>query len=272
MRVLPLMYHDVVERGLENASGFPGADAALYKLEHSQFEKHLDAIAARTMRDAASVLDLVAKEQRERTSQTHEKRLPFLITFDDGGVSAYELIADMLEDRGWRGHFFVTAGRIGTSAFMNLEQIRQLHDRGHIIGSHSQTHPLRMSHCHPEEMLSEWQTSIKTLSDIVGERVRIASVPGGFYSAQVAKAAAAAGIEVLFNSEPAIKSYSVDGCLVLGRYTVQRWMPPEVAAAIACGQIWPRFRQTLLWNLKKVTKSIGGEQYLKLRKLLLGQG
>ena len=39
-----LMYHDVVPEGAEDTSGFPGRDAALYKVTPRQFEAHLDAI------------------------------------------------------------------------------------------------------------------------------------------------------------------------------------------------------------------------------------
>src|SRR5437588_17485 len=197
---------------------------------------------------------------------------PWLLTFDDGGVSAYTCIAGMLEEFGWRGHFFVTANYVGSPSFLSGAQIKELHRRGHVIGSHSASHPERMSHCSPEEMLREWAESVARLSDIVGERVRVASVPGGFYSARVAKAAARAGIEMLFTSEPTSAGRSVDGCLVLGRYTIRRSTTAEAVAAIAAGRVAPRLKQLLLWNAKKVTKALGGRYYLKARKSLLGQG
>jgi peptidoglycan/xylan/chitin deacetylase (PgdA/CDA1 family) len=261
MRAISIMYHDVVEQGQADASGFPGPDAALYKLERERFDQHLSAIAAAREDGPTRVFEL---------SPT-TKSAPWLLTFDDGGVSAYTCIAEMLEERGWRGHFLVTAGYIGEPSFLKREQITELHRRGHVIGSHSSTHPARMSHCRPEEMLDEWKTSIETLSDILGQQVAVASVPGGFYSREVARAASRAGIKWLFTSEPVTKCAVVDGCLVLGRYTVQRWMGPERAALIASGRLTPRMRQLLFWNAKKLSKSLGGEYYLKLRKSLLGQ-
>ena len=67
MKALSLMYHDVVEHGTEESSGFAGPAAAEYKLEREEFAKHLDAIelalpgttvpddrARRPMRGAAS--------------------------------------------------------------------------------------------------------------------------------------------------------------------------------------------------------------------------
>jgi hypothetical protein len=40
-----LMYHDIVAAGDEDTSGFPGRDAALYKITPEAFAAHLDAIA-----------------------------------------------------------------------------------------------------------------------------------------------------------------------------------------------------------------------------------
>lgn len=261
MRAISIMYHDVTAEGESHTSGFASPDAALYKLEREHFAEHLRAIAA------------VRTDEPARVSELSEKAegAPWLLTFDDGGVSAYTCIAEMLEERGWRGHFLVTAGYIGKPAFLSREQIIELHRRGHVIGSHSNTHPVRMSHCRPEEMLEEWKTSTDALSDILGQQVKVASVPGGFYSREVAEAASRAGIKALFTSEPVTKSTDVNGCLVLGRYTVQRSMRPQRVAALASGNFTPRIRQLLFWNAKKITKSLGGEYYLRLRKSLLSQ-
>jgi hypothetical protein len=101
--------------------------------------------------------------------------------------------------------------------------------------------------------------------------VTVASVPGGHYSRRVARAAALAGIEVLFTSEPTASCYFVGRCLVLGRYTINQATSPSQAAAIASGRVAPRLRQLLFWNAKKMTKAVGGEYYLKVRKSLLWQ-
>jgi hypothetical protein len=262
MRAISIMYHDVVERGEYEASGFPGADAALYKLEREHFEHHLEAIAEAVPDGVATVFDLLGGAQT---------RTPLLITFDDGGRSAATSIAGMLEARGWRGHFFITADYINAPTFVTREQILDLHRRGHVIGTHSCSHPTRMSHCSPAEMLREWSRSVEILSEILGEKVKVASVPGGHYSRRVAETAAAAGIAALFTSEPVTKIRHVDGCMLLGRFTIQRWMSAETAAALASGQLTPRLRQAALWNTKKMVKTIGGAYYLKVRKSLLGE-
>ena len=147
-----LMYHDVVPAGLEDSSGFPGRDAALYKVTPERFGAHLDAIASA----GTSVA----------------------ITFDDGGGSAL-LAADALERRGFRGFFFITSNCIGTAGFVDRAALRELHGRGHIVGSHSCSHPLRMGHLPPRRILHEWTESRRAISDLLGADVWAASVPGG---------------------------------------------------------------------------------------------
>ena len=96
-------------------------------------------------------------------------------------------------------------------------------------------------------------------------------MPGGQYSRQVAEAAAATGIKTLFTSEPTTRCAEVGGCLVIGRYAIQRWMTPAVAAGMASGQFAPRFRQWLWWEIKKITKTLGGDYYLRLRESWTGK-
>src|SRR5262245_25376167 len=259
-RVISLMYHDVVKRAAHQQSGFGGEDAALYKLEPEQFERHLAAISKVVADGPILVTDLMSARAASAR--------PWMITFDDGGLSSYTPIADQLEMIGWRAHFFITTDYIGAPAFMGREQIRDLHRRGHIIGSHSCSHPLRFAARPRAELKREWKESVSVLSDLLGEQVRIASVPGGLYSRRVAEAAAATKIEILFTSEPTTRCARVENCMVIGRYAIQRWMSPAVAAGMASGQIAPRFRQWLWWEIKKIIKTLGGAYYLRLRKSL----
>ncbi|HYP28468.1 MAG TPA: polysaccharide deacetylase family protein [Blastocatellia bacterium] len=262
MKIISLMYHDVVDGPEHEASGFPWPDAAIYKLDRGQFAAHLDTIDAAVKRKPSTAFGL---------PYCPDKEPPFLLTFDDGGASAYTSIASSLEERGWRGHFFVTTDFIDTPAFLTSDQIRDIHARGHVIGTHSCSHPTRMARCDWDRLKREWGDSVKRLSDILGYKVITASVPGGHYSRKVAEAAALAGVEILFTSEPTTGWHFVDNCLVLGRYTVHQGTSPAQAAAIASGRVGPRLRQLIFWNAKKITKAVGGEYYLKVRKSLLWQ-
>jgi len=259
MRAFSIMYHDVVEDGDFGSSGFPGEGANVYKLRREDFDRHLDAIrvVGRPVGTIGSV------------GHVGEDAYTTLLTFDDGGTSFHHPIADLLEARGWRGHFFITTGRIGTPGFLTETELRDLKRRGHVIGSHSVSHPTRMSALSRAELDREWSMSIARLSDLLGERVTVASVPGGYYSREVGRSAAAAGITRLFTSEPTAATSVVEGCVVFGRYVVQRDMAPAWSAGFATGNSSYCWRQSALWKAKRIAKALGGSAYLKARQAVL---
>ncbi len=262
MRATSILYHDVINPGAFDSSGFTGAGAARYKLDRGEFERHLEAIATAIADKPGNVLDLLEQPRFQ---------WPFLLTFDDGGVSVSTCILDIIAKFDWQAHFFVTTNYIGSPGFLSREQIRAARNAGHVIGSHSCSHPERMSSLGLEQLVREWGTSRKLLSDILGEDVCVASVPGGHYSRKVAEAASFAGIRALFTSEPTVKCHFVGECLVLGRYTIWRGMSPELAAGLASERLTPRLKQLLFWKLKKVVKLVGGPGYTKMRNFLLGE-
>jgi peptidoglycan/xylan/chitin deacetylase (PgdA/CDA1 family) len=271
MRAVSLLYHDVVEDADWDSSGFTGPGTAKYKMSRPEFEAHLAAIDRTNRRQHGRISTLAHDLANSRETTASSQPLPFLLTFDDGGVSAV-LIASLLERYGWRGHFFVTAAHIGAKGFLTPEQIRGLRTNGHVIGSHSFSHPTRMSHCSREELSDEWSRSVNILSDILAEPVDTASVPGGYYSEAVAETAAAAGIRILLNSEPTTAIHSVNGCLVVGRYNIFRGTPPRVSGDLVSIQSSARDKQWLYWNLKKVLKKSAGRPYLAARQWLLRKG
>lgn len=257
MKAATLLYHDVADD--PESSGFAGGGPARYKMPVGEFARHLEALARARPEGPRLVEELL---------EAGAGALPFLLTFDDGGSSA-RLAADMLEGRGWRGHFLVTVQRIGTPAFLTSSDVRDLSRRGHRIGSHSYSHPDPMSACPPEVLREEWRRSVQGLEEILGHPVTAASVPGGAYSRKVAQAAAASGLRILFTSEPVLQDHVVDGCRVLGRFTIRSGVSPAAAAALARGAHGPSLRQYAAWNVRKAVKAIGGSYYLRLRRAIL---
>jgi peptidoglycan/xylan/chitin deacetylase (PgdA/CDA1 family) len=246
-----LMYHDIATRAQRETVGFQGPLAGRYKLEPTAFEAHLDALAATGLQigtlDAGEAAPAVA------------------LTFDDGGGSA-RLAAEALERRGWRGQFFVTSGRLGTPGFLSADEICELARRGHLIGSHSHSHPTYMGRLTREQLDHEWARSRAVIGEILGAPPRTASVPGGYLSRTVIAAAAAAGYELLFTSEPTAR-VAHNELVVRGRYTIWATTPARLAAAyanggrLACGRLW------LEWNAKKLAKRASPAAYQALRRV-----
>ena len=260
MRVTALMYHDVVGDEGFAGSGFPGGDAHIYKLTHEAFAAHVAAISsvARPADVAAPLLGGAPTGARGRP--------PVVFTFDDGGVGAITHAAPLLEAAGWRGWFFVTTDWIGRPGFLDEAQLRELHARGHVVGTHSCSHPPRISACDDAQLAREWGESARRLADIVGAPITVGSVPGGFYSDRVADAARAAGVRVLFTSEPTRVVRQRGDQLLLGRLTLMRDDAPSLARAFAADDRLPALRQAALWSAKKVVKRVGGEHWLAFRR------
>jgi len=260
-QAITLLYHDVVPGEDRSVSGFAGADADLYKHTAAEFAGHIAAIAAKCRRPVMLMQDLSGRQLLQP---------PLLLTFDDGGSGAL-LAAQVIEAQGWRGHFFITTDRIGTPGFLSADDIRGLDRRGHVIGSHSATHPSLMATLSPAAILEEWRQSVRALTEILGRPVNAASVPTGSFSRQVAAAAAQASIRYLFTSEPTPEIRTVDGVRIFGRYCAKQSTPPDRVVDWVNGGFWSRAGERVFWEVKKILKAAGGAHWLDFRKWFLSR-
>ncbi|HLK48887.1 MAG TPA: polysaccharide deacetylase family protein [Bryobacteraceae bacterium] len=256
MQRITLGFHDIASARPLAQPIAPG-HSTLYTLGIRELRDHLQAIDTGAGEGGVSRVDEVRGDSA------------VLLTFDDGAASSFTRAAPELERFRWPGHFFVTTDWIGRRGFLNRQQIRELHERGHLIGSHSCSHPRRISHLGWADLVEEWRASCGVLGEIIGQCVRVASVPGGFFTLAVARAAALAGIEVLFTSEPTLSALSVETCQVLGRYSIRHDTPPAVSGALAAGAKWPWRRQSTAWTVKKAAKGVLGETYFTIRRVFL---
>lgn len=241
-----LMYHDVFEGPGDDPGGWEGPVAARYKIDLACFERQLNRIAA----SGARVGLLGANGDGPDVA----------LTFDDGGASALR-IADALERRGWRGHFFITTSRIDTPGFVDEQSVRALAERGHVVGSHSHTHPTYMGRLPTSQMLEEWERSRDLLRDTLGRPPEFASVPGGWHSAQVIDAAARAGYRVLFTSEPGMKVRRHGDLTVLGRYPIRANTHVRRVAGYASGGRVAQGGARLEWQTKTAAKRLSPSLY-----------
>lgn len=161
--LIALMYHEVTDDPAK--TGFQRASARIYKHRVHEFQMNLDQITCNGVRP-------------ERIDRLGEGERHLLLTFDDGGRSALTA-ADILESRGSTGHFFVVTGLLDTPHFLSKAGVRDLHARGHLVGSHSHTHPDVFRRLTPAQMDDEWRRSRAILEDVIGAPVVAASIPGG---------------------------------------------------------------------------------------------
>ena len=222
--VASFCFHEVTDD--PRSTGFQRPGAVPFTLPRRAFTAHLDAIAA-------------SPWSPRRVSEVGDAGTGrcLLLTFDDGGRSALDA-ADELSRRGWRGHFFVVTSRVGSSTFLGAESIRYLHGCGHVIGSHSHTHPDIFRELTSDAMRAEWRTSASLLSDLLGVPCETASVPGGEISRAVLESGAEAGFRFLFTVEPRLRPWNVRECRVFGRYIVKMGTSPSRVGRLAQFRGW----------------------------------
>ena len=266
MRAISLLFHDVYARDPAE-SGFKSAAAARYKLSVPGFDAQLAGVR-RARRDRPILCDAIMRV----AESTSPDAVPFLITVDDGGVSYYQCVAEQLARYGWRGHCFVSTNFIDDPGFLSRAQIRELDRHGHLVGSHSASHPTRFSTLSFDQMVSEWSRSRRVLEDILGHTVDVASVPGGYFSAVVARAAVEAGIRTLFTSEPVTAVDERNGCTLIGRFTIRRGDPNDTAQRLVSGTSWARAAAWASWNAKGLVKPLLGPSYARIADWLLAPG
>jgi peptidoglycan/xylan/chitin deacetylase (PgdA/CDA1 family) len=178
-KLITFLYHEATDN--PSSSGFQRQGAMPYKHKVQHFLDDLDAI------QSVFSYSIIVDDHKKYDGNS------LILTFDDGGKSALT-IADILDYRALIGHFFVTTSMIGTPGFLSEDEIQELDRRGHIIGSHSHSHPSIFRDISFQQKLEEWQVSKQILENILCKDVVSASIPGGDMDDETIETAAKAGI------------------------------------------------------------------------------
>jgi peptidoglycan/xylan/chitin deacetylase (PgdA/CDA1 family) len=234
LELATLLYHEVTDD--PTSSGFQRAAAMPFKHRRREFSAHLDAIAAVAGAPvSADVIDFALPGRH------------LLLTFDDGGQSALH-VSDALAARGWKAHFFITTAKLGARTFLDAAGVRALHAAGHVVGTHSHSHPNVIRALPPAAM----RESRARLEAILGAAVTAASVPGGDSSPEVERSAARAGLRLLFTSEPALAPRRAGRAWIVGRACVKTTTSTAAVQRLAQGRGWRRL--WMIWRIKDAAR------------------
>ena len=234
-KIITFLYHEVVDD--ISKSGFQNLGALPYKHNISHFLSDLDIIMSNFSRtELVTNIDFNDKENN------------LILTFDDGGVSALS-IANILKERNLIGHFFITTSMIGSDFFLNVDQIIKIRKMGHIIGSHSHSHPNIFRDISYNQKVFEWAKSKNILEEILNEEIICASIPGGDMDKDSIKAAAEAGIKYLFTSEPTFFVDREFGVSIFGRVCPKNTTDQKKIKEWSIGKGY--FRSLLVRNIKE---------------------
>jgi len=251
------MYHEVTDD--PTTSGFQRPGALPYTLTRAAFSDHLNAIAGgRLQPELVSNLDLSS----DNGNGMHRH---LLLTFDDGGASAM-YVAEELNRRGWKAHFFIITSKIGERTFLKPCDIQTLRSAGHVVGTHSHTHPDIFRRLPRELMTTEWRVSRAILEGLLGERCVAASVPGGDISRVVLESAGDAGVRYLFTSEPLVRPERVGDTWILGRVILKAGVSAATIRELVAFRGW--LRAQLIRRLGSIARSLFPPlyaQYVRMR-------
>ena len=217
------------------------------------------------------MLEYMHAQQQIHSNRTgssyHSKK--FLLTFDDGEISNFELALPLLKKFDRKAVFFVVTNFVGKPGYMDWYQINELLDAGMFVGSHSHTHP-EFTSLSLEEARFEFKTSKEILEQALGKEITMFSYPFGKYSEQHSLLAIELGYKYLF-------------CSRHGLITKQATTFPRnsINGSMTSSQIkdalQANFLKRLSWIMEDTLKSklktaFGDERYRHIRdSILLGK-
>ena len=233
--MISLMYHDVYRESMCE-SGFCTNGANHYKITEISLKEHIEKL----------------------------KDLKVILTFDDGGISFYDIIAPLLEDNGLYGHFFIATDFIGMDGFMNERQIRDLYRRGHAIGSHSASHPSDFRKLSFENRYIEWKNSINKLSEILENSVNEISIPNGFLLEEDLHMFEQMKVKTIYTSKIGeLRQYN--DIQIIGRIAIDQSMSIFEIRSILSGGITYK-KLIIKQKILQFTKSILGQNYVNIKR------
>ncbi len=83
---------------------------------------------------------------------------------------------EMIRDSG------LDVAQIVGELWMDEQQIRCLHGKGHYIGLHSHSHPTKLSALSREDQYGEYSQNQRFIADLIGDRVVTMSHPNSSYN------------------------------------------------------------------------------------------
>lgn len=106
---------------------------------------------------------------------------PVMLTYDDTDLDQFTVAAPEMKKYGFKGVYFVMTVSLGRPRYMSREQVKQLSDEGHTIGSHTWDH-----HNVKKYQGDDWVTQIekpsRQLETITGKPVKYFAYPFGLWN------------------------------------------------------------------------------------------
>lgn len=110
--------------------------------------------------------------------------IPIELTFDDGNQSDATIATPALVKRNLTGAFFVCAGRIGSTGYLDRSAMLDMLDAGMTIGSHGWSH-VDWRRVDDQTLEQEIHGARRKIEDVIGRVVDTVAIPFGSYDRRV---------------------------------------------------------------------------------------
>lgn len=190
----------------------------------------------------------------------------WMLTFDDGNASDYEIVFPLLREAGISATFFLITDRIGNKGYLNWAQVREMHSYGMCFGSHSVSHRL-LTEIDKDDVMEEFECSKQTIEDQIGDQVLAFSYPFGACNMALHAIGFSTGYSYLCTSAHGLTKSDTR---ILPRNSVHSSMNTKSIIQLMNPSIGKRF----CWQTEEVLKLwakrlIGLERYRSIRDKVL---
>lgn len=254
-----LMYHAIEDA--DHPAGAQDAGEQLYILQTEQFRQQMDYLHSKGYQT-------YLLEELQAMDAWPEKAV--VLTFDDGHESNFTLALPILQQYGFKAHFFITTGWTGTPHFLTADQIKALHEAGMGIGSHGVTHRF-LTDLNDTEIEFELDASKHTLQQILGKEIHSFSAPGGRIVRKQFSAAKELGYNYVCTSCPdLLKNKEI--LFDIPRFSIKA-DSTEYFERIVLNNIKTRRMILLRYNLLNLSKRLlGNTTYKRIHEILMRCG
>ena len=204
----------------------------------------------------------------EDLNKNNQNKSNFLLTFDDGFSSDFEIVFPMLKLMKINAVFFIVTSSIGKKGYLNEEQIVNLSNMGMTVGSHSVNH-FDMLNLSKKDRMNELINSKNELEKIISKKVSSFSFPYGRYNNKIVKDVYEAGYEYCFTSKPGV--FKAKDKLI-PRFSLNAQMSEKEIAELVGKKLENKLKHTIYYKIKDFAKLCHGmNNYWRLRKLFLNE-
>jgi len=127
---------------------------------------------------------------------------PVMITFDDTRLDQYTAALQELNKYGFKGVFFIMTVSLGRPGYMSRDQVKELSDLGHTIGSHTWDHKSVKKYTDADWTIQIIKPS-QQLQNITGKPIEYFAYPFGLWNKE-----AIAGLRKYSNFKAVFQLYA----------------------------------------------------------------